>query len=82
MKNLLWISCVATWLVATSYAADMPPEVRFLPVDKTSAVRIMDRGPKGALYGLRIKAPWRNGGELYVNLPEHLEMQGTVGIVR
>ena len=42
----------------------------------------MDKGPKGALYGLRIKAPWRNGGELYVNLPEHLEMQGTVGILR
>ncbi len=42
----------------------------------------MDRGPKGTLYGLRIKVPWRNGGELNVNLPEHLERQGTVGIVR
>jgi len=82
MKKLLWVGCVAAWLVESMAAADPPRTVRFLPVDKTSSIRIMDKGPKGALYGLRIKAPWKNGGELYVNLPEHLEMQGTVGILR
>ena len=82
IKRLLAVCSVATWLVGSLTAADRSRTVRFLPVDKTSSIRIMDKGPKGALYGLRIKAPWRNGGELYVNLPEHLEMQGTVGILR
>ena len=82
MKRLLAVGYLAAWVIGSLYAADEPPPVPFLSVDKTSSIRIMDKGPKGELYGLRIKAPWRNGGELYVNLPEHLEMQGTVGILR
>ena len=82
MKRLLAVGYLAAWVIGSLYAADAPPTVPFLSVDKTSTIRIMDKGPKGKLYGLRIKAPWKSGGELYVNLPEHLEMQGTVGILR
>ena len=87
MKTLLWVLCLGASVAApvaqqSLKAADPRRTVRFQSVDKASAIRIMDKGPKGGLYGLRIKPPWRNGGELYVNLPEHLEMQGTVGILR
>ena len=56
--------------------------VDFLPTDTTSRIRFLDRGPKGKTYGLRIVPPWPQGGELHINLPEHLEYRGTRGIMR
>ena len=46
-------------------------------------IRLYTEPGSKAAYGLNITSPWRNGGNVFVNLPEHLEyMPDTKGIAR
>ena len=72
--------CLLLLNTAMIFAA--PKTVYFNEIDPASQIRFLDKGPSGKTYGLRIQSPWAGGGELYINLPEHLERQGTAGILR
>lgn len=56
-----------------------PSSVRFYVDPATNS----DDPEQRRAYGLSVIPPWPNGGELFINLPEHLEyMPGTRGIAR
>ncbi len=67
MKHALMLALVACALSSGAAAG----EVRFVKYEGKFA------------YGLRVAPPWKDGGHLDINLPEHLEsMPGTQGVLR